>query len=42
MYSGAFRSQKVQIFKSAALQFRQYFEAVTQCMTAAEKFSVHT
>lgn len=42
MYSGAFRSQEVQIFKSAVLQFRQYFEAVTQCMTAAEKCPLHT
>jgi hypothetical protein len=42
MYNGAFRSQKVQIFKSALLQFRQYFEAVTQCVTAAEKCPLHT
>ena len=42
MYSGAFSSQKVQICKSALLQFRQYSEAATQCMTAAEKCLLRT
>lgn len=41
-YNGAFSSQKVQICKSALLQFRQYSEAVTQCLTAAEKCPLHT
>jgi hypothetical protein len=41
-YSDAFKSQKGQRFKSAVLQSRQYFEAVTQYMTAAEKCPLNT